>query len=407
MGRNRASSGRPVESVSQSAGRTTAGRGTSRANEESGCAASAGKAQSAAATRRRNPALRALGIPDQTVALDLSVEVPAVHAQPLRRFGHVPGALPQRGQDRVPLGAIPRGADLTDRLLLGPRRKRLLDLPDTDRFSLAHDEEPLDQVFQLAHVSRPGIARQPLDGLGLELSPRPAVLVPEPLHEVADEERDVLAARAERLDVDGDDAQPVEEVLAETARLDLLGEVLVRGRDDARVHLDRAGAPQALDLTGLDGAEKFGLGVEAHVADLVQEERPPVRGLEPAPLHLRRSGEGSLFVPEELALHEVLGKRRAVQLLERSPGPRALAMDGARHQLLARAALSGDEHLGLAPRHLRDLGADLLHGVAFAHHLVGTSRETAKRFVLALERLQLQGALDGDVETVRAEGLLH
>ena len=45
--------------------------------------------------------------------------------------------------------------------------------------------------------------------------------------------------------------------------------------------------------------------------------------------------------------------------------------------------------------------------MAFAHHLVGTSRETAKRFVLALERLQLQGAFDGDVETVRAEGLLH
>ena len=313
----------------------------------------------------------------------------------------------ERGQDGVALGAVARRADLAHRLLLGPRRERLLDLLHPDRFPFAHDEEPLDQIPELAHVPGPGVLGKPLDGFRLELPRRTAVLLSEPSHEVPDQERNVLLPRAERLHVDGDDAQPVEEVLAEAPRLDLLGEILVRGRDDARVHLDRPGAAEPLDLSGLDGAEELGLGIEAHVADLVQEERPPVCGLQPSALHLRRSREGALLVAEELALHQVLGKRRAVQLLEGPAGARALVMDGPRDQLLARAALSRDEHLGLAPRHLRDLGADLLHGVTLAHHLVRAAREAAQRFVLPLERLQLQSALDRDVESVRAEGLLH
>src|SRR6267142_516759 len=276
------------------------------------------------------PGLRALSIPNQAVALDLPMEVSAIHPEPLRGLRHVPRALLECGQNGVALGAIARRADLAHRLLVGPRGKRLLDLLHPDRFSLAHDEEPLDQVSQLAHVPRPGVAGKPFDGFRLELPRRTAVLLPEPSHEVPDQERNVLLPRAQRLNVDGDHAQPVEEVLAEAPRLDLLGEILVRGSDDARVHLDRAGAAQPLDLAGLDGAEKFGLGVEAHVADLVQEQRPTIRGLEPSSLHLRRSGEGALLVSEELALHQILGEGRAVQLLEWPAGPGALAMDGAR-----------------------------------------------------------------------------
>src|SRR6267154_420326 len=187
---NRASSGSPAARVSHSAARRT---GTWAAVESGWSSeAEAKRAVSmGAAIRSHSVALR-LRIAHQAVPFDLSMQIPAVHAEPLRGLGHVPGALAQSGEDRVPLGAIARGADLAHGLLLGSRGQRRLDLPDPDRFAFAHDEEPLDQVLQLAHVARPGVPRERLDGLRADPPHRTAVLLPETGHEVLDQERDVL-----------------------------------------------------------------------------------------------------------------------------------------------------------------------------------------------------------------------
>ena len=122
-----------------------------------------------------------------------------------------------------------------------------------------------------------------------------------------DQEGHVLPPRAERLHVDRHHVQSVEEILPEPSGLDFLGEILVRGGDDPRVHLDRAGAAQTLDLTCLDRAKKLGLRLQAHIADLVQKEGAAIGGLEASALHLCRPGEGPLLVPEELALDQILG----------------------------------------------------------------------------------------------------
>ena len=55
--------------------------------------------------------------------------------------------------------------------------------------------------------------------------------------EVLDEQRDVLAPLAQRRQRDRDDVDAVEEILAERSRLDRLGEIAVRGGDDAHVDL--------------------------------------------------------------------------------------------------------------------------------------------------------------------------
>ena len=56
--------------------------------------------------------------------------------------------------------------------------------------------------------------------------------------EVLDQRRDVLAALAERRQVDADDVEAVKEVFPEAARFLLLLQRLVRGRDHAHVGVD-------------------------------------------------------------------------------------------------------------------------------------------------------------------------
>src|SRR5262249_43178238 len=59
------------------------------------------------------------------------------------------------------------------------------------------------------------------------------------------------------------------------------------------------------------------------------------------------AGEGALDVPEQVALHQSIGNRRAVQRDERSIAPGARIVDGPRDQLLARAALAADADVGV------------------------------------------------------------
>ena len=198
---------------------------------------------------------------------------------------------------------------------------------------LDHDEQPLDRVLQLADVAAPGVAAEGLDRRRGEASRPHVVLGAELPREVLDEGRQVLRALAQGRHADRDHGEPEEEVLAEAALLDLLLEVLVGGGDDAHVHLDRLLRADALDLALLQHPQHLGLGAQAHVADLVEEDRALVGQLELADLLLGRPGERALLVAEQLALDQLLGDRGAVHLDERLvpagsscggwPGPRA------------------------------------------------------------------------------------
>ena len=65
------------------------------------------------------------------------------------------------------------------------------------------------------------------------------------------------------------------------------------------------------------------------------------------------------LVAEQLGFDQSGRNRPAVDRHERLLGPRAHAMDGVGHQLLARAALAHDQHRGLGVRHALDQVIDL------------------------------------------------
>ena len=106
---------------------------------------------------------------------------------------------------------------------------------------------------------------------------------------------------------------------------------------------------------------------------------------------------------EQDALDQVLGDGAAVDDDERRRLAVALALDGARDQLLADAAFTLDEDRDIGRGRTAAERDHALHGLA-AQHEVGEGERTfgllldARDF--ALQRLDLEGALDGDFEAL-------
>ena len=171
-----------------------------------------------------------------------------------------------------------RGFPLRDRLGLTGGRDHFR------RGGLAGREEErlLDGGLELPHVPLPLVVHEELHDAVRHL---PHVLVQLPvdlLEEVGDEERDVLAALPQGGQDDLDDLEPVVEVLAEPALLDVLGQVLGRRREDADVDAHGRVAAVAQEGLVLQRAQDLGLGLERHVGHLVEQQRAAMRLLERA-----------------------------------------------------------------------------------------------------------------------------
>jgi hypothetical protein len=109
---------------------------------------------------------------------------------------------------------------------------------------------------------------------------------------------------------------------------------------------------------------------ERYVADLVEEERVPVRAREEPPVIRDRAGEGALLVTEELALEERLGDGAAVDGDEGLVRARAGPVDGPGDEFLARPALALDQDACVAGGHALRLGEHVLHERGTRHDLL-------------------------------------
>ena len=117
---------------------------------------------------------------------------------------------------------------------------------------------------------------------------------------------------------------------------------------------------------------------------------PCVRQLEPAQPALGGAGERAALVAEHLRFDQVARDGGAVDGHERAAGPPARRVDRRRRQLLAGAALAGDEHARLGRRHPRDERADLLHRGALAHQRRAPAQLGLQRAVLGPGAVELQ-----------------
>src|SRR5262245_14756964 len=234
----------------------------------------------------------------EAVALEAPVERAAREAQRLRRLADVAVVAPQRAADQLAL-------DLVQRQLVesaGALRRPQPEIAGTDLVALREQHRALDRVIQLAHVTRPGMSEQHAHRLGLEAAEVLAVAPRVALEERCGEQRDVVAALAQRRQDDLDRVEPEQQILAEAPGLDLGAEIGVGRRQQPHRDAARARRSDALELTGLEHAQQLRLLRRRDVRDLVEEQRAAIGQLEAADALVAGAGERAALVAEQLAL---------------------------------------------------------------------------------------------------------
>ena len=113
----------------------------------------------------------------------------------------------------------------------------------------------------------------------------------------------------------------------------------IGGRDDAHVGAAHLGLAEPQILAALEEAQQRHLHVVRQLADLVEEQRAAMRGLDQADALGVRAGERALAVAEQLRQREVGAQRAAIDREKDVARTRRKPVNGARDQLLAGAGL--------------------------------------------------------------------
>src|ERR1700720_1833437 len=115
--------------------------------------------------------------------------------------------------------------------------------------------------------------------------------------------------------------------------------------------MKRLCASKAFELPLLQGAQELGLQVHRNIADFIEEQSTVISQFEAAALLDQRSGEGTLFMTEQFALHQSRRNGRTVQADKCSRTARAEIMDGPGEQFLASTSFAVEQHSGPGGRH--------------------------------------------------------
>ena len=119
-----------------------------------------------------------------------------------------------------------------------------------------------------------------------------------------------------------------------------------------------------MDFAVLQEPQQDALHARTHLAQLVEEQRAAVGELQLPELVAMRAGEAAFHVPEQLRLEQRLGDAGAVHRHVFASAPLRMRVDVAGDDVLADAALAGDQHLGIAEGHARGVGEQLFHLLA-------------------------------------------
>ena len=158
----------------------------------------------------------------------------------------------------------------------------------------------------------------------------------------------------------------------------------------------------------LQHAQQLHLRLRLQIPDLVEEQRPFVRLLEAANAALVRAGEGTTLVAEQFAFEQILRDRAAIDRDERRLGARAMLVNRARDQFLARAGLTANQHCYRLRRHAANLLAHFLHPAAHAdQRRVAATGRIGERDRLAHDPTRCNGLVQHRKQLGDFEGFLQ
>src|SRR5688500_15445436 len=343
---------------------------------------------------------------------ELPVEGRAVVVENLRGLLDVAAGAFERLRDGLALYLLHRHVGRDDAAeVRGLDRVELLgqvfghDLP-----LLREEDGVLDDRLKLAHVAGPVVARQQRVGRLRDAADALPVLLRVAQQEVLGEQHHVVRPLAQRgrLDLDGADAEV--EVFAQRPLIDHLRRVAVGRGEEAEVHGQLLLVAEAAQAALLQDAQQLGLQVRGHLRYLVEQQRPARGRLDQRALVAVGAGEGPAAVAEQLRLDQLRRDGGAVDADEGALDARARAVEGRRHQLLARPRLALYQHRGVRRRGRADDLVNLLdlRVAADETEVVAVALERAlERAVLALDVVELQGARRQHERLLGGEGLFE
>ena len=180
------------------------------------------------------------------------------------------------------------------------------------------------------------------------------------------QQHDVVAAIAQRRQLERHHVQAEVQILAESLGPHQLGQLLVRGGQHANVGVNRFAAADADDRFFFQHAQQLGLAGKTHVADFVEEQRAAGGQLKFAGPRFVGVGECAFFVAEQLAFQQRFRERRAVDRNERMLAAPAAEVNRAGHNLLAGAVFAQQQHCQIRVGDAANRGAQRLNRRAFA-----------------------------------------
>ena len=190
------------------------------------------------------------------------------------------------------------------------------------------------------------------------------------IEEMLDQQRDILAALAQRGQVDHEDVQAVEKVEPEPAVGHFGLDVAMGGGDDSQIDLPPVQRAHRAQFLLLDQPQQLDLHFERQIADFVEKGGAAVGHLHQALLVVHGSAEGALDVSEQLAFHERAHQRAAIDGNEAVA--RARIVNGAGHHLFPGAALAEQQHREAVARGLLDQAPHGNDRRRRAHQSMGT-----------------------------------
>src|SRR5262245_42540970 len=169
--------------------------------------------------------------------------------------------------------------------------------------------------------------------------------------EALDEDGDVFPALPQGRNLNGCDADAIEEIASKAAGAHVGEQIAVARGHQPELNLAWAVAAEWIDLTALQDPQEVGLDLERHLPDLVEKEGPRVGRLD-LPDHpgAPSPGESALYVAEQLARHGVSRQAPAVDGDEGPVPPRPVLVDRAGEELLAHSRLPLQEDGGVQAR---------------------------------------------------------
>ena len=159
---------------------------------------------------------------------------------------------------------------------------------------------------------------------------------------MAGQHRDIRWAFAQRRQVNGNQIQSIKQVFTEIAFLNHFSQVSIRRGDNPDINRSACAWPKNFIRSVLKHSQYFDLRIRVQIANLVQEYRPTVCGLESSSTILSRVGKCSLDVTEHFALKQRRRYSTKIHLNKGGIFSFTVAMNGGGDQLFAGATLAGD-----------------------------------------------------------------